>query len=105
MEILLQHRALSVEEKESFQDHIDDFFEIWLEIFGYEGMSNYIHLLSSRHILYFLEKYHCLYLYSQQGWEALNNTIQAYIHQNSQRGGYGSGQNKGEKSYIYPLVR
>jgi hypothetical protein len=105
MNLLLQHRALSKDEQQLFQDHIDDFFEIWLEIFGLDGMSNYIHLLSSSHILYFLEKYQCLYLYSQQGWEALNNTIQAYIHQNSQRGGHGSGQNIGEKSYIFPLVR
>jgi hypothetical protein len=104
MNLLLQHRALSKDEQQLFQDHIDDFFEIWLEIFGLDGMSNYIHLLSSGHILYFLEKYQCLYLYSQQGWEALNNTIQAYIHQNLQRGGHGSGQNIGEKSYIFPLV-
>jgi hypothetical protein len=105
MELLLLHRALDESEKELFQDYIDDFFEIWISMFGIDGLSNYIHLLSSGHILYFLEKYGCLYLYSQQGWEALNNTIQAYIHQNSQRGGRGSGQGKGEKSYIFPLVR
>ncbi len=105
MELLLLHRALDEKEKNQFQDYIDDFFEIWISIFGIDGMSNYIHLLGSGHILYFLEKYDCLYLYSQQGWEALNNTIQAYIHQNSQRGGRGSGQRKGEKSYIFPLVR
>ena len=105
MELLLLHRNLQEEEKELFQDLIDDFFELWLEIFGQDGMSNYIHLLGSGHILYFLNKYGCLYIYSQQGWEALNNVIQAYIHQNSQRGGKGSGQKKGEKSYIFPLVR
>jgi hypothetical protein len=105
MELLLLHRALDEEEKDLFQDNIDDFFELWLEVFGAQGMSNYIHLLGSGHILYFLRRYNCLYLYSQQGWEALNNTIQAYIHQNSQRGGKGSGQRKGEKSYIFPLVR
>ncbi len=92
MELLPLHPALDKEEKCQFQDYIDDFFEIWISIFGIDGMSNYIHLLSSGHILYFLEKYDCLYLYSQQGWD---NTIQAYIHQNSQRGGRGSGQRKG----------
>jgi len=54
--------------------------------------------------LYFMKKYGCLYLYSQQGWESLNNTIQTFIHQSSQRGGFGSGEGK-RKSYIYPLVR
>jgi hypothetical protein len=105
MELLLLHRVLDDNEKDLFQDHIDDFFELWIQIFGVHGMSNYIHLLGSGHALYFLKKYDCLYVYSQQGWEALNNTIQAYIHQNSQRGGKGSGQKKGEKSYIFPLVR
>jgi hypothetical protein len=105
MELLLLHRVLDDNEKALFQDHIDDFFELWIQIFGVHGMSNYIHLLGSGRVLYFLKKNDCLYVYSQQGWEALNNTIQAYIHQNSHHGGKGSGQNKGEKSYIFPLVR
>jgi hypothetical protein len=50
MEVLLLHRNLEAEEKELFQDNIDDFFELWLEIFGLDGMSNYIHLLSSGHV-------------------------------------------------------
>jgi len=76
----------------------------WIEVFGNEGITNYIHMLGSGHILYFIKKYGCLYLYSQQGWEALNNTIQTFIHQNSQRGGFGSGEGE-KKSYIFPLVR
>jgi hypothetical protein len=51
-----------------------------------------------------MEKYGCLYLYSQQGWEALNSTIQTFILQSSQRGGHDSGENK-RKSYVFPLVR
>jgi hypothetical protein len=61
-------------------------------------------MLGSGHIHNFLRKYGCLYLYSQQGWEALNNTIQTFIHQSSQRGGFGSGDGT-RKSYIFPLVR
>ncbi len=71
--ILTLHRGLDDEEKELFQDHIDDFFELWVDLFGEEGLSNYIHLLGAGHMLYFLEKYECLYLFSQQGWEELNN--------------------------------
>jgi hypothetical protein len=67
-------------------------------------VTNYIHVLASGHISYFLKKYGCLYLYSQQGWESLNSTIQTFIMQNSQRGGRNSGEG-GRKSYIYPLVR
>ena len=98
------HRKVTAEEIDLFQDHIDDFFDIWVQLFGREGLSNYFHLLGAGHIAYFLEKYDCLYLYSQQGWEALNNTIQAYIHHSSQQGGKGSGQRAGEKSFIFPLV-
>jgi hypothetical protein len=102
--ILTTHRALTEDEMEEFQDLVDDFFEIWVELFGMDGMTNYLHLLGSGHVLYFLRKYNCLYIYSQQGWEALNSVCTAYILQNSSRGGYGSGQNK-TKSYIFPLIR
>jgi len=104
MGLLTQHRELTEEETDHFQDLIDDFFEAWVDIFGDEGITNYIHMLGSGHILYFMKTYGCLYLYSQQGWESLNSTIQTFIIQNSQRGGHGSGQNK-TKSYIFPLVR
>jgi hypothetical protein len=104
MKILTAHRLLMEEEQDHFQDLIDDFFESWLEMFGNDGMTNYLHLLGSGHVLYFLKKYKCLYIYSQQGWEALNSICTAYILQNSSRGGFGSGQN-GKKSYIFPLIR
>jgi len=65
---------------------------------------NYIHLLGAGHILYFLQKYKCLYINSQQGWESMNSICTGYILQNSSRGEKGSGEN-GSKSYIYPLIR
>ncbi len=77
MELLTVHRELSDDDNERFQDYIDDFFEDWIGIFGDEGITNYIHMLGSGHIHYFMKKYGCMYLYSQQGWEALNNTIQS----------------------------
>jgi hypothetical protein len=104
MQILTRHSEHSDDDIEEFQTLIDDFFAQWVDIFGHEGITNYIHMLGSGHIMYFMKKYGCLYLYSQQGWEALNNTIQAFIYQNSQRGGFGSGEGK-KKSYIFPLVR
>jgi hypothetical protein len=76
------HQELGKEENEQFQDYVDDFYKIRIEVFGDEGITNYIHMLGNGHILYFMKKYGCLYLYSQQGWESLNNTIQAFIHQN-----------------------
>jgi hypothetical protein len=101
LKLLLLHRDLSDDEIEDFQDLIDDFFEIWVGIFGDEGITNYTHMLGAGHIYYFLKKYKCLYLYSQQGWEALNGKIQTFIHQSSKQGGHHSGTRAGEKFYIY----
>jgi len=101
--IITVHHSLEDEEKELFQDYMDDFFQEWIGIFGVEGVSNYIHLLGSGQMLYFIKNYGCLYLYSQQGWEALNNRIQTYIQQSSGRGGHNTGANGGQ-SYIFPLV-
>jgi len=104
MNLLTTHRILTNDEIEHFQDKIDDFYETWIELFGEEGITNYIHLLGSGHMLYFLKEYGCLYIYSQQGWEDLNNRCQAYLLHNTSRGGYGSGEGKG-KSYTFPIVR
>jgi hypothetical protein len=104
MKILMRHSEPNDDDIEEFQSLIDDFYEKWIEIFGDEGITNYIHMLGSGHVMYFMKKYGCLYLYSQQGWESLKNTIQTFIYQNSQRGGFGSGEHK-QKSYIFPLVR
>jgi hypothetical protein len=56
IELLTLHRILTECEQEEFQDLVDDFFEIWFELFSTEGLTNYIHLLSSGHnVLYFLQ--------------------------------------------------
>ena len=104
MKLLTLHRNLNEDEVEEFQDHIDDFYELWIDLFGEEGITNYIHILGSGHMLYFLKKYNCLYMYSQQGWEDLNNRCQAFLLHNTSRGGFGSGEGRG-KSYTYPIVR
>jgi hypothetical protein len=87
---------------EQFQDNADKFFNLWVEVFGRDGVTNYIHLLGSGHMLYFLEWYGCLYLYRQQGWDSLMGKVQAILHLNSQREGFGSGGGR-KKSYIYPI--
>jgi hypothetical protein len=64
MKLLMMHRSLVNEKKKQFQDLIEDFYLQWIELFGEEGITNYIHLLGSGHMLYFLEWYNCLYIYS-----------------------------------------
>jgi hypothetical protein len=60
MSVLTIHQKLLLEEKEMFQDLMDEFFQLWVELFADEGITNYIHMLGSGHLLYFLKKYDCL---------------------------------------------
>lgn len=62
MTMLTLHQALLQEEKEKFKDLMGDFFELWIELFSDKGLSNYLYLLGSGHILNFLNKYNCLYM-------------------------------------------
>ncbi len=59
MAILMIHRKLLLEEKEMFQNLMDEFFQLLVGLFADEGITNYIHMLGLRHTLYFLEKYDC----------------------------------------------
>ncbi len=63
--LLNKHYQLSEEEVEEFQDNCDAFFHLWVEIFGVEGVTNYIHLIGSGHMQYFLKNYGSMYWYSQ----------------------------------------
>jgi hypothetical protein len=104
MKLLTLNRNLDEDEVEEFQDHIDDFYELWIDLFGEEGITNYTHILGSGHMMYFLKKYNCLYMYRQQRWDDLNNRCQAFLLHNTSRGGFGSGEGK-SKSYTFPIVR
>jgi hypothetical protein len=103
IKLLNKHCDQSEDEMDEFQNDADVFFELWVEIFGKQGVTNYVHLIGSGHMLYFLKHYGCLYLYSQQGWQALMGKVQAILHLNTQRGGKRSGEGK-TKSFIYPVV-
>jgi hypothetical protein len=92
-----------MKEMENFQDLVDNFFDIWVELFGAKGVTNYIHLFGSSHLQYFFEHFGCLYLYNQQGWEALMGKVQAFLHLNTQRGGNNSSAGN-TKSFIYPVM-
>jgi hypothetical protein len=99
--LMTVHRILDDEEQDHFQELIDDYFKVWVAVFGQAGVTNYIHLLGSGHISHFIRKYKCLYIYSQQGWEALNSVCTGFILQNSARGGYGSGEGGGSHIFTH----
>jgi hypothetical protein len=65
-------------EIESFQNEFDLFFQIWVGMYGDEGVTNYLHMPTSGHIMEYLFKYKNLYRHSQQGWEALNHLLRTF---------------------------
>jgi hypothetical protein len=91
----------------NFQIEIGDFFTAYVEQSGAgkEGVTNYIHMLGSSHISYYMKTHGNLYKYSQQGWESLNEKFKLSFFNHTQRGGnFGTGSDKNERSYLKPLL-
>jgi hypothetical protein len=106
MEILRKRSEYTDEEIDSFQEKVDDFYLDLMKIAGIESITNYIHMLGSGHIRYYMEIHRNLYRYSQQGWESLNAKVKDYFFRHSQRGGnYGSHTDESERSYLFSIVK
>ena len=58
----------------SYQNHANLFFQVWIRLWQKEGITNYIHMIGSGHILDYLYKWKNLYRFSQQGWEHAMNS-------------------------------
>eukprot|EP00978_Attheya_sp_CCMP212_P018561 scaffold50946_cov66-Attheya_sp.AAC.1 len=85
-----------------FQHDFDLFFQDWIGLYGKNGLTNYMHLLSSGHISEYLYKWKNLYVHSQQGWESLNNQFKTMWFRRTGRGGAANG-GKGPKSKLIPM--
>jgi hypothetical protein len=85
--ILRTRHEMTNLEIESFQYEFDHFFQIWVAMYGDEGVTNYLHMLATGHIMEYLFKYKNLYRHSQQGWEALNHLLKTFYFRRTGRGG------------------
>ena len=65
MEMAGQREDFSDEEIDAFGTHCDDCFELWVDLTGLEGMTNYIHMIGSGHMTYYLQEWRNLYRCSQ----------------------------------------
>ena len=98
MIILRKKTDATDEEIATFQDHIDVWFRDWVHVYGKEGCTNYTHMLSSSHVMRYMQEYRCLYRYSQQGWdEALNALVKSYFFRRTNRGGLSNNSTKKTK--------
>ncbi len=70
---------LTEDEIHTVQCLIYNWFNDWVRVYGKEGCSNYTHMLSSLHVMRYLEEWQCFHQFSQQGWEPLNALITSYF--------------------------
>jgi hypothetical protein len=106
IEILRLRREYTPREIEEFQELIDEWFLIFLDLWGDSGLTNYIHILSSGHCAEFMTRYGCLYRYSQQGWENMNSVIKSFFFKRTNHGGKaGQGDTGGKKSKLLAIAR
>lgn len=106
MELLRKRSNYTIAEIDRFQDLIDAFFSKYIEQVGNEGITNYIHMLGSGHVRYYMEIHKNLYKYSQQGWESLNAKYKQVFFNHTQRGGHsGSATEETERSYIESIMK
>jgi hypothetical protein len=100
MKKLRQKTDFTDDDISEFQNEFDSFYQDWVGMYGYRGVTNYIHIMSSGHMSDYLHKYRNLYLHSQQGWESLNNLMKQFFFRCTARGG-----GKYGKSKLKPLAR
>jgi hypothetical protein len=70
-----------------------------LNLVGYDGIMNYIHMLGAGHVRYFLRKWHNLNRFSNQGWESYNQMVASFWHHHTTKGG-----SKTNRSNIEPIA-
>ena len=69
----------TVDELDAYKFHADEFFQVWVELHGRHGITIYIHIIGSGHMLIYMRRWANLTKYSQQGWEALNALIKLFF--------------------------
>jgi hypothetical protein len=68
MKVAFQHEDFLDDDIEAFQDSVDEWFYIYIELVGIQGITNYMHLLGYGHLYHYLKRWCKLYRYQQQGW-------------------------------------
>jgi hypothetical protein len=99
IQLLRWKKTFTAAKIDSFQNKADDFFIGWINLVGYNGITNYVHMLGAGHIRFFLRKWGSLYRLQNQGWEQYNARVASFWHHRTTKRG-----NKYDKSKILPIV-
>jgi len=84
-----------------FQMKADTFFRKWVRLVGYDGITNYVHMLGAGHIRYYLKMWRNLTRFSNQGWESYNQMVASFWHHRTTKGG----SKYNNRSKIAPIAR
>jgi hypothetical protein len=87
MVILRQKEKYSTDDIFRFQLLIDRAYLVLRSMYKRDIATNYFHMLSSRHIAWFMETCGPLNNYSNQGFEALNRLMKRYLNTRTNKGG------------------
>ncbi len=87
IKVLQQKEDFTDADINDFQIKSDTFFRKWLCLAGYDGITNYVHMLGAGHIRYYLKKWRNLNRFFNQGWEAYNQMVAAFWHHRTTKGG------------------
>jgi hypothetical protein len=86
-ETLSQREDFTDQEIDELQVEIESFSVKWLELTGCDGIYNYIHMMITGHIIYYLRKWRNYYCYENEGWEHTHAQMAWFHHNRTQRGG------------------
>jgi hypothetical protein len=87
MLILRQKHKYTGDDIFQFQLMIDRAYLVLRSMYKRDIATNYFHMLSSRHIAWFMEAVGPLNNYSNQGFEALNRLMKRYLNTRTNKGG------------------
>jgi hypothetical protein len=92
-----QHHDYLDEDIEQFQTETDHFMRGWVDLYGLVGISIYIHMFISGHLMWFTEEYWNLHQLSQKGFESMNALVTSFFFPCIQRGGFTATNNPKSK--------
>jgi hypothetical protein len=106
MTVLRQHEDFTDPQIDNLHLLTSLFMGKWVDCMKGSSITNYIHMVGSGHLTYFISKYRSLYKFSQQGWEAMNQKLKYFYFHNTNHGGCG-GRQAGALSgdHVLPLMR
>lgn len=105
LSIAFRYDDFSNEDIEEFQDIVDEWYYLYVELLSVEGVSNYAHLLGAGHLYPYLKKRGNLYRFQQQGWEKKNGFLASFCNRWTRRSGAGGKYGPAHTSRIIPVMQ